>query len=116
MFLQSIAVDLFDCPGYAAVDLLSSLFEQTLVCHLLGERMFEDVFQLRIEGFFIKYFQSHEVGQLGPQIFSQFHNALENPIREISADHACNLHGSLEVLVQAVHSGCQNSLNSIRNP
>jgi hypothetical protein len=53
MLLKTMSIEFFDGPGNAAVDLLASLFEKTLVSDLLGEDIFEDVLQLRVEGFFI---------------------------------------------------------------
>jgi hypothetical protein len=53
VFGKTIRIQFLDRPGNAAVDLLTPLFEKTLVSYLLGENIFEDVLQLRVEGFFI---------------------------------------------------------------
>ena len=62
VFLESIGVQFLNGLGNAAVDMSPPLSKQTVVGHLLSERIFEDVLQIGVKRLFIENLEPDQVG------------------------------------------------------
>jgi hypothetical protein len=60
-FFQSIRVKLFQGVSYFLMDLFLPLVEQTVISHLLGQGVLEDIFEFGKEPLFVDELQTLQI-------------------------------------------------------
>jgi len=95
------------------VYLLPPLQEQAVIGHLLGEGMFEDVFQLRKQLSFVDELQALKIEERSLQVFVHSGYRRKDTIGKFPAYDRGDLHDSLEIIFDPVHTGRDDSLNRV---